>query len=199
MVWTSDFWLGTLQQPGNFWAMLTTVTTVVLAGLAYWQFRKLVRTSRSDFIYKMKKDFFTADARRIFFLIENDLLEFRPALIGYFQVVSPQDNDTQARMQELGVTFSTVSTYLVDDVLLGPLEDLGLLLKGGFVSLEETYEHFETYVETCGDSKGIKNYIEWSREGESNQDVYDNFQALYEKLREEGPKIRDKKAKKKLG
>jgi hypothetical protein len=54
MMWTCDFWLKTLREPSNFWAMLTTVITAVLAGLAYWQFKKLVETSRSDFIYKLK-------------------------------------------------------------------------------------------------------------------------------------------------
>jgi len=199
MMWTHDFWLKTLQEPANFWAMLTTVITLVLAALAYWQLRKLVLTSRSDFIYRLKKDFFTDEARRLIFLIENGLLEFTSATVGYFQTVKTQEGDTQTRMQELGITSSTVSTYLVDDILLGPLEDLGLLLKRGLVSLEETYEHFDTYVQICADGQAIRDYLQWSREGDGNEDVYDNFQELYERLEREGPKIRARKLRRRKG
>jgi hypothetical protein len=111
--------------------MLTTVITAVVAGLAYWQFRKLVQTSRSDFIYKLRKDFFTDEARRLIFLIEHKLLEFRRAPICYFQIINAQEGDT---------------------------------------------------------------YLGWCRE-DGNEDVYDNFQQLYERLEREGPRIREKKAR----
>jgi hypothetical protein len=111
MVWTGDFWLKTFQEPANLWAMLTAITTIGLVAVAYWQLSDLAQTSRSDFMYKLKQDFFTAEARRLVFLVDNDLLEFKLATVPYFEIVSPQAVETQRRIEELGITGSTVSTY----------------------------------------------------------------------------------------
>jgi hypothetical protein len=196
MPWTFDFWMKTLQDPGIFWAMLTAITTVALAAVAYWQLSDLAQTNRSDFIYKLKEDFFTDEARRLVFLVDNDLLQFKVATIPYFEIAIPEDAETRKRIEELGIVGSTLSTYLVDDVLLGPLEDVGVLLKLGRISLRETYEHFDSYVQNCANDNAIQDYLSWSREGEDNEDVYDNFQELSERLEIEGPKIRARKLKK---
>lgn len=164
-----------------------------LAAVAYMQLSDLARTSRSDFLYKLKKDFVTEHARGLIFLIENELLEFRSADIPYFQVARLGDAETQHRLGELGITSSNVSTYLVDDVLLGPLEDVGLLLRNNMVSLDEAYEQFDSYVQICAEDKAIGEYLRLARDGEGNEDVYDGFQYLYERLEEAGPAIRDKK------
>ncbi len=176
--------------------MLTALTTVALAWVAYKQLSDLARTSKSDFLYKLKKDFFTEETRRLIFLIENELLEFRSTSIPYFQVVQPKDADTQSRMRELGITGSTVNTCLIDDVLLGPLEDVGVLLSRNLVSLDEAYEQFDSYVQICAEDKAIGQYLSWSREGEDDEDVFDHFQMLYEKLKEHGPRIRAEKRSK---
>jgi hypothetical protein len=194
MPWNCEFWLKTFQEPGNFWAMMTAVTTVVLAWVAYRQLSDLARTSKSDFLYKLKKDFFTEETRRLIFLIENQLLEFRSAEVPYFQVIRPANAEMQSRFEELGIVASTVSTYLVDDCLLGPLEDLGVLAERNLVSLDEAYEQFVTYVEICAESRAIREYLDWSSSQDPNDDdVYDHFQKLYERLRSEGSKIRARK------
>jgi hypothetical protein len=185
-----NFCLKSLQEPGNFWAMLTAVTTVVLALIAYWQLGDLARTGKSDFLYKLKKDFFTDDARRLMFLIDNDLLEFCSEEISYFQILKPKSPEAEIRLSELGITGSGVSTYLIDDVLLGPLEDVGFLLKRDLLSRDEVYEQFDSYVQACGDNDAIRAYLKFSRTGEGNEDVYDGFQYLYDQLEKWGPKIR---------
>jgi hypothetical protein len=154
-----DFLLKPVQEPGNFWAMLTAVTTVALAWVAYRQLGDLARTGKSDFLYKLKKDFFTDEARRLMFLIENDLLEFRFAEIPYFQILKSQYPDTDIRLAELGITGSGIGTYLVDDLLLGPLEDVGVLLKRDLLSMDEVYEQFDSYVQTCADNAAIEAYL----------------------------------------
>ncbi|HEY4905273.1 MAG TPA: hypothetical protein VIH89_17480 [Candidatus Sulfotelmatobacter sp.] len=194
MPWTLNFWLRTFQDPGNVWAMITAITTVALVLVAYWQLRALARTSRSEFLYKLKRDFFTDEARRLIFLAENDLLEFQSADISYFRIVQVSA-ETQSRLAELGIAGSTISAYQVDDALLGPLEDVGILLRSNLVSLNEAYEQFESYVQICAESKAMGAYLESARTGEGNEDVYDGIQYLYERLEKEGPKIRDKKRK----
>jgi hypothetical protein len=94
---------------------------------------------------------------------------------------------------EIGITGSSVSTYLVDDVLLGPLEDVGLLLRNNLVSLNDAYEQFDSYVQICAEDRAISEYLRLARDGEGNEDVYDGFQYLYKRLEEAGPAVRDKK------
>lgn len=198
MPWTGVFWLRTFQEPSNFWAMLTAITTIVLASVAYKQLSDLATTSRSDFLYKLKKDFFTERARRLVFLVENGLLEFRDENIPYFQVVTGSDPHIQSRLAELGITDKSVSAYLVDDFLLGPLEDVGIFLKTNQISMDEAYEQFDSYAQMCFDDSAMRLYLDSTRLGEGNEDVYDGIRYLHDKMENERPKIRAKKKNKKI-
>jgi hypothetical protein len=185
----------TFADPAIFWSMVTALATIVLICVAYWQLRSLARTSRSDFVYRLKSDFFTDEARRLICLAEHDMLKFHDAgKIPYFEIVGQGAVGVADRLKELGVEGKTVSVYLVDDKLLGPLEDIGVLEKLGLVSLEEVYEVFVTYIEICVESAGLKEYLAWSRKDPDDEDVYDNLNRLYKKLKAKGPQIRKKKA-----
>ncbi|MFZ0439021.1 MAG: hypothetical protein WAL76_12940, partial [Candidatus Sulfotelmatobacter sp.] len=188
MLWTSDFWLRTLQNPEAFWAMATAIATVGLIAVANYQLRDLAKTSKSDFLYKLKKDFFTPEARGLVFLAENDLLKFKPGRIPYFEIATP-DAETAKRMEDLGITTSSLSTGLVDDAVLGPLEDVGVLLERNLVSLDEAYEQFDSFVQICVENEAIAQYLACCREDEDDDDVYDNLQNLYEKLNVRGKSI----------
>jgi len=194
MLWSSDFWLKTLQDPEAFWAMATAIATVGLIAVANYQLRDLAKTSKSDFLYKLKKDFFTPEARRLVFLAENDLLRFKPGPIPYFEIASP-DAETTKRMSELDITTSSLSTGLVDDALLGPLEAVGVLLERNLVSLDEAYEQFDSFVQICVENEAIAQYLTCCREDEDDDDVYDHLQSLYEKLSVRGKAIRAQKRK----
>jgi hypothetical protein len=196
MFWSINFWRKTLQDPASFWAMVAAITTVAIAWVAYRQLSDLARTNKSDFLYKLKKDFFTEETRRLVFLLENELLEFQSTEIPYFRILRPDNADTQNRVRELGITGDTVETGVIDDVLLGPLEDVGILLSRNLVSLEEAYEQFDSYVQLCAEDKAIGEYLAWSREGAEDEDVFDHFQSLYRKLELHGPRIRERKRKK---
>jgi hypothetical protein len=189
MLWTSDFWLKTLRDPEASWAMATAIATVGLIAVANYQLRDLAKTSKSDFLYKLKKDFFTPEARRLVFLAENDLLKFKPGRIPYFEIAAP-DAETTERMAELDITTSSLSTGLVDDALLGPLEDVGVLLERNLVSLDEAYEQFDSFVQMCVENEAIAQYLACCREDEDDDDVYDHLQNLYERLNVRGKAIR---------
>ena len=200
MNWISDYFVKTFREPGNVWAMLTAITTVALAWVAYKQLSDLARTGKSDFLYKLKKDFFTPETRKLMFLIDNDFLEFESSEIPYFRIVQPQDPATRSRLEELGITGPGISPYLIDDLLLGPLEDVGILLKRDLVSLDEVYEGFDSYVQSCADSRAIRVYLEFSRTDEDNldnDDAWDGFKYLHDELQKSGPKIRARKRKNK--
>jgi hypothetical protein len=191
MPWISGV-LTEMFQPTSFWAMVTAVFTAVIAVVAYIQLGALVRGSRSDFLYRLKKDFFTEETRRLMFLVDNDLMEFRDEEIPYFQITPGTDGKTAVRLREMGIQDAAISPYLIDDVLLGPLEDLGVLEKLKQVSLEEAYEHFDYYVEASAENRAIRAYLLSSSDGPED-DAYDHFQGLYEKLKAKGPEIRQKK------
>lgn len=188
-----EFLTRTLFDPAVFWAMATAVATIALIVVAYSQLRSLARTSRSDFLYRLKRDFFTQDARRLIFLAEHDLIKFHASDIPYFEIIGREAPGVADRMKELGIVGDSISVYLVDDALLGPIEDLGVLEKLGLVTLEEVYEVFVTYVEICAEAKPLNEYLEWSRSNPEDEDVYDNLFGLYNKLKREGPRIRKKK------
>jgi hypothetical protein len=173
--------------------MITAIATSLLVWVAYWQLRNLARTSRSDFLYKLKKDFFTEDARRLIFLVDNDLLEFCESEIPYFRVAHGGNSEIESRLKELEISAPSVSTCEIDDVLLGPLEDVGLLESLSQVTLREAYEVFDTYVEICAENKAIAEYLKWCMSEPDNDDVYDYFRQLYEKLKEHGPRFREDK------
>jgi hypothetical protein len=193
MFWTLEFWKKSLEDPGAVWVMVGALTTIGIAYVAFRQLRDLARTSKSDFLYRLKKDFFTEEARQLIFLVENDILEFRSDEMPYFAVVGGDGHHVKDRMKELGFHSETVSTYLMDDVLLGPLEDVGLLERMGRISLVEAYEEFDSYVAICAESEAIMHYLTWSAEGAEEDDVYDNFVYLHTRLRAEGPRIRARK------
>jgi len=174
--------------------MATAVSTAALIAVAYYQLRDLAKTSKSDFLYKLKKDFFTPEARRLVFLAENNLLRFQQERIPYFQIIRP-DAEATSRMEEMEITGPSISTGLVDDVLLGPLEDVGVLLERNLVSLDEAYEQFDSFVQACVENTAIEQYLAWCRTDEDDDDVYDHLNMLYDKLRVQGPKIRARKRK----
>jgi len=59
-----------------FWAATTAVATIALVIVGFWQLKGLNKTSREDFLQKLKNDFFSKNERRLMFLIENKFLKF---------------------------------------------------------------------------------------------------------------------------
>lgn len=189
-----EFLKKSLSDPAIFWVMVAAITTIILVFVAYRQLESLATTSRSDFLYRLKSDFFNDDARRLIFLVENNLLKFHSeGAIPFFEIVGREVPGVADRMKELDISGESVSMYLVDDKLLGPLEDIGVLEKLGQVTLEEVYEVFVTYVNICVESPSLKEYLGWSRKDTEDDDVYDNLLYLYKRLKEKTPQIREKK------
>ena len=81
------WWWRTLSDPATFWAMLTVVGTFVLAFVAWKQLSDLARVGPADFVYRLKMDFFSEETRKLIFLLDYDLLEFRKGGIPYFRIL----------------------------------------------------------------------------------------------------------------
>jgi len=167
--------------------MATFVLTAALVLVAWKELGDLARTSKADFIFRLKNNFFTEDARRLLFLVEEDLLQFEDSEIPYFTIRRVNDPGLCGRFEELGVKGSTVSTYAIDDVLLGPFEDVALFLTGRLITLKHAYEMFDTYVTSCAENAEIRKYIESTRRKPGNSDIYSGFDELCKRLRKITP------------
>jgi hypothetical protein len=181
------FWEKTWSDPAIFWAMATFVFTVALVGVAWKELGDLARTSRADFIFRLKNNFFTEDARRLLFMVDVNLLQFEDSEIPYFTIRKAGDPNLRSRFEELGIKGSTVSTYVVDDVLLGPLEDVDMFLTGKLITEKNAYEMFDTYVTSCAENEEIQKYIKSTRRKPNNSDIYSGFDHLYKRLRAAAP------------
>jgi hypothetical protein len=81
----------------------------------------------------------------------------------------------------------------LDDVLFGHIDDLGTFEKRGVLDISFIYKFFDYYVEVIWENKEIRKYIEWQRSGdESDSDVYDNFEYIYNKCKSYGEAKRKK-------
>jgi hypothetical protein len=192
---TSEFWSKTFCSAEVFWVMFTGVATVILIIVAWKQLGDLGRISKADFIYRLKNDFFTDETRRLIFLVEATLIKFVAEPVAHFVIEVPDQAAYGPRLQELGVAEKSVSTYIIDDKLLGPLEDAGLLLDDGVITPRQAYEVFYTYTRSCAENSEIQKYIKWVRREPSDFDIYDQFLAFHEKLEKYSGKLLKKKAK----
>jgi hypothetical protein len=177
-MFSSSFWVRTWCDPAVFWAAATVSVTVLLVWVAWRQLGSLAKSSASDFLFRMKSDFFTEQARKLVFLIEQDLLKYEGAAIPYFSIPDFDKPQLKPRLQELGIAESTISTYFLDDIILGPLEDVAFYLSEKRITKKQAYEVFSYYVCICAESPAIQNYINASRERANYTDVYAGLERL---------------------
>lgn len=185
---SSCFWEKTFSDPAVFWLMATFAVTAALVLVAWKQLGDLAGTNRADFVFRLRNNFFTEEARRLLFLAEEELLQFEDSEIPYFTIRNEDDPALRGRFKELGIEGSTVSTYAVDDVLLGPLEDVGLFLAEKLIKETHAYEMFETYVTLCWENEEIQRYIQSARRKPGDSDIYSRLDDLYVRLRRRVPK-----------
>lgn len=184
---SSCFWEKSFSDPAVFWVMATFVVTAALVLVAWKQLGDLAGTNRADFIFRLRNNFFAEEARRLLFLVEEKLLQFEDSEIPYFTIRNENDPALRRRFEELGIKGPTVSTYAVDDVLLGPLEDVGLFLAEKLIQRTHAYEMVETYVTLCWENEEIQRYIKSTRRKPGDSDVYSRLDDLYKRLRKLAP------------
>ena len=164
---------------------LLCIATAALIGVGYLQLRQLIQTNGADFADRMKRDFFTTEARRLIFLVEHNFLDFyHPASeIPWFGIVQQPDGPIRNRMRELHADGGKIGTFDVDDVLLGPLEDVAFFEKTGKLDLETVYSFFGSHIEDVMTNKALLDYIAWARRDANASDIYINLEYLHKKLK----------------
>jgi hypothetical protein len=184
-MFSGSFWEKTWSDPATFWAAATAVVTALLAWVAWKQLGSLAESSTADFLFRLKSDFFTERARRLVFLIEQDLLKFEDAAIPFFSKPDFNKPELKPRLQELGITDSTISTYLLDDIILGPLEDVWSYLSEKHITRNQVYAVFSYYIEICAESHAIQDYKEACRRQPGKSDIYTGLDHLEKLMRQE--------------
>jgi hypothetical protein len=56
------------------------------------------------------------------------------------------------------------------------------------MDIEFTYECFDYYIEEIHENDQILNYIQWNRKQPNGEDIYGNFDYIFEKVRAYGKK-----------
>ena len=169
------------------WSFLTAIATGGLVWVGYTQLKKFNETnkqateiSRLEFQYKqeeflnnLKKEFFTKEARELLILIEDEALIFEKLEdhVGAFQVKIDQSR-TPYLEGALDVNRKYYTTHEVDDFLLSPLEDVGLLLEKKLIDVRDVTQNFEYYLSAIFSYTPIKDYIKWAREEAEDDDIY---------------------------
>jgi len=184
-MFSCPFWESTWSDPATFWAAATAFVTAVLAWVAWKQLGDLADSSTSDFLFRLKSDFFTEHARKLVFLIEQDLLKFENAKIPYFAIPDFNKPELKPRLQELGITESTISTYILDDVILGPLQDVAFYMKEKRITKDQVYAVFSYYIRICADNAAIRDYKRSCRSRPGDSDIYAGLDHLERLMRQE--------------
>lgn len=184
-MFSSSFWEKTWSDPTTFWVAVTAAITALLAWVAWSQLGSLADSSASDFLFRLKSDFFTEQARKLVFLIEQDLLKFEDATIPYFSIPKFNEAELKPRLQELGITASTISTYFLDDIILGPLEDVCFYLSEKHITQEQVYAVFSYYICICAESPAVQDYKTACRRRPGDSDIYAGLDHLEKLMRQE--------------
>jgi hypothetical protein len=159
--------LGMLGEHAADW--ITAFSTFALVIIAAIQFRAIARTSNADFIHRLNSDFYTEGSRNLRKALDEDGLVFRSeGKSGAFDL-----NSTECFRDED-----------LDDLVLGPLEAVGIFYHKRAIDLSTTYEMFGTYVIRVWESKAVQDYITWTRKQDNGEDVYDQLQKLYQECKE---------------
>jgi hypothetical protein len=152
-------------------AIVTAVATIFLAIFAKRELGKISSNAEAEFLYKFKTDFFTKNEQELIEAIDGNQLIYDESS-GVFTL----KNDKAVKL----------NTYQVDDVLLGHLEDIGQFERLGFLSIDVVYDMFSWYIERTFQNPEIKKYIDLERNAEDGEDIYQDFQSIFKKVKSYG-------------
>jgi len=168
--------------------MLTAGATLILGFIAWKQLKGISDTASADFLLKLERDFFTEDARVLTQSLENHWLKYVPAPNAgesHFVVDeqkidgSPLHRSLKARL----MARPAFSTYDLDDLFLGHLEDVGTLLRDKILVVEMVYEEFHPYIKIACSNPDVQHYFRELRKRPGAADVYDQLGYANEECR----------------
>jgi uncharacterized membrane protein len=179
--------------------LITAVVTLALIWLGIEQLQGLgdtarkqaetaaatARTSDADFILRRADQFFRSETRRLYHLIEDAYLLFqekKPLRDSYFSLDEQKISGLHDDLKKTLLDKRIYSTYEIDDLILGPLEDLATLEANGIVTFTLIYHFFGWYICRTWENGEIRRYVHAARtEREGAGDIYEGLQSLAER------------------
>lgn len=169
---------------GLLGGLIGALVTFLAAYVAVIQLSSLSETTSADFILRLKQDFFKEETRNLIHLIEMGWLRYIPrGRKSFFEVDESAINEAALSedIENRLLKKKAYSAYEVDDILLGHLEDLGMLLINGVLDFGMIYDVFSWYVEKTWESTEITKYIYNERAQAEDDGIYGSFEELYKK------------------
>lgn len=159
--------------------------TGLLAYIAWIQLGGISDTASGDFVLRLKEAFFTQNFRLLFQLIENDWLTLMKAEgVYYFKVQTEKIKrcGLPESIEKILLSREAYSSYEIDDIVLGHMEDIGALAKRGMLDVGLIYDMFSWYIETVWENNEIKDYVKAVRR-EGTEDIYDKLEYIYQECK----------------
>ncbi len=184
---------------GVLGSLLATIFTAFLVWVAWEELSKISKTSSADFIHRLDNDFFTDETRTLVSLIDCGVLEFR------FDKHCPNDEEksgdgiepvayfeiNQKKLDKISLPIDlkeplakkkVYSVWEVDDLLLGVLENVGMLERRGILDFQMVFDVFGWYLKTAWNNDHIKEYLRYQRALEKDvcvdMAIYNRFQYI---------------------
>ncbi len=173
-------------------ALLGAAATFIVAWIAWKQldnlnmtYKQINKTSKADFAHRCNTDFFTPKASELFMLFENDMMVLHildDIDFAYFEI-----DKTKLDMHPIFAGFINnckhlYSAYEIDDILLGPLDNVGSYFYEELMDIELVDNFFGYYIKKLHANKKIEAYIKWIQSSLGDEKVYDKFDAIYAEL-----------------
>jgi uncharacterized protein YqgC (DUF456 family) len=167
-------------------ALIGSIVTLVLVLIGMWQVKGIAGTASADFVLRKCDQFFKNETRILLHLIDSDYLVFKKNSNfneSFFLVDEARIKESQlhSELKERLLKRRAFSAYEIDDLLLGPLEDLGYLESVGTVDLKLIDNTFGLYLIEIWENPAIRDYITANRKTEG-EDLWEYAQRLYNKL-----------------
>ena len=166
------------------WTGVTALAALIAVLVAWFQLGKTAKTTQADFAKRFVDSFFTEDTRTLFAFLMNSALEFKVLIINaedgteidnlpYFRIKPDIANQLKglvdARPGKTGY-----SAFEIDDLILGPLDDVGWYQGRDLIDLETVREMFGYYIDECNRNEVIQGYLDHG----CNKEKYENFKRL---------------------
>lgn len=194
--------LGMILKVGgdNLWAYITTITTIFLWIVAYFELEEFNKTTKADFIKRFNTEFFSGRTRELVMLFDCNALDFQLSNIDYkesgpakvFQYFTVNEEIVKQlplakKDKEAILDKKSYSDFEIDDGLLGYIENIGYFEKKGLIDITDVYTSFGWYINVIWNNKEIKKYLEAERKTEKDgDDIYEDFNYIFKKCNSYG-------------
>jgi len=169
--------------------ILLVCVTIMLWLVSKRQLGGINETNKADFAFRCMTNFFTLPARQLFMLIDYDLLLFKKDTLqdigdfAYFEIDQTKLKSNPILSSFIENPEKKYSAHDMDDILLGPLNDIGTFNKKGLMDMEIAEDFFRYYIVRICENPQIKAYRKWHKTQPEGENTYSGLDAIYKKLR----------------